>query len=52
MAMLPPMRKAPAEHLLLGQLGIPVDQPADTLSEFQIVGHAGEPTQRRRRAAA
>jgi hypothetical protein len=35
-----------AEHLLLSQIGSAADELSDTIGEFLITGHAGEPTQR------
>jgi hypothetical protein len=50
MAMLPRMRKAsPAEHLLLGQLGVASDELADAPGELLVVGHGDERTDRRPR---
>jgi hypothetical protein len=36
----------PAEHLLLGQLGIAADEPPDTLGELLVVGHGDDRTDR------
>src|SRR5262249_36884645 len=36
----------PAEHLLLGQLGIAADELPDTPGEFLVVGHGDDRTDR------